>query len=106
LLLDAAFARPRTFTKLHKKANVTHVIFDYNLPPQCSDEEIYLLATKENRFVVTINYQDFRRLVKKGKAGIIAIPSELSNHEIDTLLSVFLSAKNPEEYRGKSVKVK
>ena len=55
---------------------------------------------------MTINYQDFRRLVKKGKTGIIAIPSELSNHEIDTLLSVFLSAKNPEEYRGKSVKVK
>lgn len=82
------------------------MVFDYNLPPQCSDAEIYQLAMQENRFVVTINYQDFRRLVKKGKPGVICIPSELSNREIDTMLSDFLSAKNPDDYLGEVVKVK
>ncbi len=105
MLLDAAFARPRTFTRLYKKANVTHVVFDYNLPPQCSDEEIYQLAVKEDRFVVTINYQDFKKLIKKGKPGIIALPSELSNQEIDQLLCQFLSMKNPADYAGFAVKV-
>ncbi len=105
MLLDAAFARPRTFARLSKKANVTHVVFDYNLPPQCSDEEIYQLAVKEDRFVVTINYQDFRKLVKKGKPGIISIPSELSNQEIDQLLCRFLLMKNPGDYVGSAIKV-
>ena len=90
MLLDAAFARPRTFTRLYKKANVTHVVFDYNLPPQCSDEEIYLLAVKENRFVVTINYQDFKKLVKKRKPGIIAIPSELRQGHVTRRVDVQL----------------
>ncbi len=106
MLLDAAFARPRTFTKLFKKANVTHVVFDYKLPPQCSDEEIYQLAVRENRFVVTINYKDFKKLVKNGKPGIIAIPSELPNQEIDTRLCDLLSAKNPDDYLGKAINVK
>lgn len=105
MLLDAAFARPRTFTRLYKKANVTHVVFDYNLPPQCSDQEIYQLAAREDRFVVTINYQDFKKLVKRGKSGIIAIPSELSNEEMDEILSQFLSMKNPDDYVGSATKV-
>ena len=106
MLLDAAFARPLTFTHLYKKANVTHVVFDYNLPPQCSDAEIYQLAIQENRFVVTINYQDFRRLVKKAKPGVICVPSELSNKEIDALMCNFISAKDPDDYLGILVKVK
>lgn len=105
MLLDAAFARPRTFTRLYKKANVTHVVFDYNLPPQCSDEEIYHLAVKEDRFVVTINYQDFKKLLKKGKPGIIGIPSELSNQEIDREVCQFLSMKNPDDYVGIATKI-
>jgi hypothetical protein len=44
-------------------------------------------------------------LVRKGKPGIIAIPSELSNREIDTLLSHFFSMKNPDDYMGSAIKV-
>lgn len=103
--MDAAFARASVFVKLRKKANVTHVVFDYNLPSQCTDEEIYKLAIQENRFVVTINYQDFKKLVQKGKPGIIIVPSELFNEEIDTVLHEFVLGKSPDDYMGKAIKV-
>jgi len=46
-----------------------------------------------------------KKLVKKGNPGIIAIPSELSNQEIDQLVCNFLSMKNPDDYTGSAVKV-
>ncbi len=79
-------------------------MFDFNLPPQCSDEEIYELAIKGDRFVITINYRDFQKLVQKGKPGVIAVPSELSNEEIDGLLYRFVQGKNPDDYLGKATK--
>ncbi|MDP1722333.1 MAG: DUF5615 family PIN-like protein [Candidatus Gottesmanbacteria bacterium] len=105
LLLDSAFAKPQSFPRLSKKANLAHAVADCGLSPQAEDREIYQKAIETDRFVVTINYQDFKKLVKKGKPGIIAIPSELSNQEIDQLLCHFFSMKNPDDYAGFAIKV-
>jgi predicted nuclease of predicted toxin-antitoxin system len=104
LLLDSAFAKPQFFPRLSKKANLAHAVHDCGLSPQAEDREIYQKAIETDRFVLTINFNDFRKLVKKGKPGIIAIPSELSNQEIDLLLCNFLSMKNPDDYTGLAVK--
>lgn len=104
LLLDAAFAAPPVFLHLSKKANLAHVVHDFRLSRQASDEEIYELASREDRFVVTVNLKDFKKLVRKGKSGVIAIPPYLSNHDIDERLSDFIERKDPEELRGKAVK--
>ena len=105
LLLDAAFAKPQLFPKLSKKCNLAHTVHSLGLPPQALDEEIYQKAIQENRFVLTINYKDFKKLVKKGKPGIIAIESQLTNEQIDKLVADFLSDKDPEDYKGKTVKL-
>lgn len=105
MLLDSAFAKPQSFPRLRKKANLAHAVHDCGLSPQADDREIYQKAIETDRFVLTINYQDFRKLVKKGKPGIIAIPSELSNQEIDQLLCHFLLMKNPGDYEGSAIKV-
>lgn len=105
LLLDAAFAHPSVFSYLNKKANLAHVVHDFELSRQVSDEEIYQLAIKENRFVVTINYKDFRKLIKSGKPAIIAIPPYLTNEEIDKILTKFIAGKSPDDYMGKAIKV-
>lgn len=104
-MLDSAFAKPELFPRLKKKANLAHAVHDYNLSPQAEDEEIYQKAMDENRFVLTINFKDFRKLVKRGKSGIIGIESQLSNSDIDKLVSEFISEKDPEEYKGKAVKI-
>lgn len=105
LLLDAAFAAPVTFQRLKKKANLVHVVHDFRLSRQASDEEIYELAVKENRFVVTINFKDFKKLVRREKSGAIVIPPYLSNEDIDVRLSDFISGKDPEDFKGRTVKI-
>jgi len=104
-LLDSAFAKPESFPKLKKKANLVHAVHDLKLSPQSEDEEIYQKAMDKNRFVLTVNFKDFRKLVRKDKPGIIGIESQLTNDEIDKKVSDFVSGKNPKDYFGKAVKV-
>lgn len=105
ILLDSAFARCEAFPRLKKKANIAHAVHECKLSPQAEDQEIYQKAVSEDRFVLTINFKDFRRLVKPGKPGIIGIESQLSNDDIDKLVTNFLSDKNPEDFKGKATKV-
>lgn len=106
LLLDSAFAKPSVFKKLCKKAAVKHIRHDLKLSPQTEDKEIYNRAAKENMFVVTINYKDFKKFVRKGKPGILALDSGHSNSELDSILANFIKDKNPQDYFGKATKVK
>lgn len=105
LLLDSAFARPEKFTRLKKKANIAHCVQDSGLSYQAEDKDIYLKACQEKRFVLTINFQDFRKLVMPGKSGIIGIESGLSNEEIDSTVTEFISGKNPDDFIGKATKI-
>lgn len=105
LLLDSAFAKPEAFPKLSKKANLAHCFYDLGLSRQAEDKEIYNVAVREDRFVLTINYKDFKKLARKGKPGVIAIESQLSNEEIDKLVTKFVSGKNPDEFLGQTIKV-
>lgn len=60
---------------------------------------------KEDMFVLTINFKHFKKLVKKGRPGIIGIESQLSNVEIDELVSDFITGKNPADYLGQAIKI-
>lgn len=104
MLLDTAFAKPSIFRNLIKKANVKHVRHDYNLPRETEDEDIYNLATRENRIIVTQDQRFGKQLKIKG-TGILIIPAYLFNEEIDILLSEFISDKNPEILKGKATKI-
>ena len=88
-----------------KKTNIAHAVHDCGISPQAEDKEIYQKAMDENRFVLTINYKDFRKLVKKNGPGIISIESQLTNQAIDKIASDFLTEKDPENYKGKAIKI-
>lgn len=105
LLLDAAFAKANQFPRLSKKANLSHVVYDCKLSPQSQDNEIYQKAVEENRLVLTINFKDFKKLVQKEKSGILRIESQLTNEQIDKLLTAFISGKDPKDFGGKAVKI-
>lgn len=104
LLLDSAFAKPETFKKLYKKASVKHIRWNFNLAPTTADEEIYRLASQKNMFVVTLDL-GFKKLVRQRSAGALILSSGLSNEEIDTTLSNFISGKNPDDFLGKAAKI-
>ncbi|MDO8639126.1 MAG: DUF5615 family PIN-like protein [Candidatus Daviesbacteria bacterium] len=105
LLLDSAFARSSAFPNLQKKVNLIHVVWDLKLSPQVEDEEIYQKATNEKRIVLTINFKDFKKLAKEGKAGVFGVESQLSNEDIDKKVCKFISGKNPQDFIGKATKV-
>lgn len=105
LLLDAAFAHSGKFIKLNKKAKLIHAVIDLGLSRTAEDKDIYQKACEENCFVLTINFDDFKKLVRPGKAGIIGIHSQLFNQQIDEIVADFISGKNPEDYLGKAVKI-
>lgn len=75
------------------------------LPKQCEDQEIYQKAIENNRFVVTVNFDDFKKLIKRDKPGIIGIRSQLTNADIDAILSKFVSVNNVEDCIGKAIKI-
>ena len=104
-LLDSVFASSSTFLELSKKSNLAHVVFDYHLSKQAEDKEIYELAIRENRFGITINFKDFRKLVKKNKPGIFGIEAQLTNKEIYQIETKFIHNKDPEDYFEKSIKI-
>jgi hypothetical protein len=104
-ILDSAFAHPSKFTRLSKKANLVHAVLDLGLSPQVEDKEIYQKAIQEDRFVLTVNLKDFKKLVQPGKPGIIGIESQLTNEQIDKLVTKFISGKNPEDFLGKALKI-
>ncbi len=83
---------------------MSHVRHTLRLSPTTEDKDIYQKATEEKRHVVTID-DDFKKLVKPKKAGVIIIPSELSNEDIEKELLKFISGKNPEDSYGKVVKI-
>ena len=106
ILLDSAFAKPNSFPKLKRRANIAHAVYDCGLSKQAEDEEIYQIAVRQNRFVLTVNFKDFKKLVKEGKVGIIGIESQLSNDQVDKLVTSFLSGKDPQDFIDKAIKLK
>lgn len=104
-MLDSAFASPGKFPKLSKKAKLIHPVHDLGLSAQTADEDIYQKAIENKCFILTINFKDFRRFAKPGKPGIIGINSQLSNVNIDKLITEFISGKNPDDFLGKAIKI-
>jgi len=92
------------FKKIKNKTNLSHVRHTYGLSPTTEDKDIYQLATKEKRFVITID-EDFKRLVKPMKAGIIFIGPHLSNDQMDNAILEFITGKNPDDFWGKATKI-
>lgn len=104
-LLDSAFAAPGKFTKLSKKAKLIHPVIDLGLSPQTADEDIYQKALEQNCFVLTVNFKDFKKFISRGRDGIIGINSQLSNSQIDEIVTKFISSKNPDDFLGKATKI-
>lgn len=104
-MLDSAFAKPQSFPRLSKKANLIHSVHDCGLSPRAEDQEIYQKAIETSRFVLTINFNDFKKLIKNKKTGVIAIESQLSNEEIDRKVSDFIAGNNPSNLLGKAIKI-
>lgn len=96
LLLDENFPIRIYFPTLNRKFDVKHIGADLNLI-SLSDPEVYTLACKEGRLVITRNIKHFKELAQTSNdTGVIGISPNLTFDQVDKKLTALLtkSAKN------------
>jgi len=101
LLLDENFPIRKYFHTLNRRFDVKHVGDDFNLEG-LSDPEVYVLARKQGRLVVTRNIKDFKELALTGNdTGVIGISPNLTFDQIDKKLTALLNKSTKKSLFGK-----
>jgi len=96
LLLDEGLYPRNVLQRTNNRQNLMHIKHDLN-KGGIPDKEVYEVACKQKRIVVTYNIDDFRVLAKLNKeSGVIGVTDNLSPNQLDTKLSSLLN-KNPEK---------
>ncbi len=101
LLFDENMHPRSYFPSLNDKFNLKHIAADYK-KSSLPDPQVYELAKKENRLLITYNVKDFKDLAKQSsETGIIGISPNLSLEQIDKKLTALLMSATEKELRGK-----
>jgi predicted nuclease of predicted toxin-antitoxin system len=95
---------PRTrYPRLNAHFDVKHVSHDYK-KGGAADEEVYTMAREQGRIIITINRDDFAKLVgAKDDCGVIAIPDGPAATRTDTKLTALLMRHGHNYFRGRLV---
>ena len=99
-LLDEHLYHQRVYPLLNAHFDVKHIRDDLHLDG-LADPEIYELARKQGRILLTTNVKDFRPLLRDDCPGIIGIPDAWLPDRIDTKLTALLTRHGPNYFRGR-----
>ncbi len=99
-LLDEHLLHRRLYPLLNARFDVKHIRDDLNLGG-LPDPEVYALAVKQGRIILTTNVKDFRPLIREDCPGIIGIPEAWSLNRIDTKLTSLLMRHGTNYFRGR-----
>lgn len=101
LLFDENLPPRLEFPRVNGLFDVKHVSSDLKsagLP----DLNVYALAVKLQRLIVTFNAKDFKALATRSHGtGIIGVSANLSAHQIDTKLTALLIRSSAKALLGK-----
>ncbi len=101
LLLDEGLFRRQSLKRINSRYNIKHIKHDLNYGG-IKDEEVYEIAYKQKRIIVTYNTDHFKKLAKQSKnAGIIGITQALTPDQLDTRLNSLLSRSSEKSLYGK-----
>jgi predicted nuclease of predicted toxin-antitoxin system len=101
LLFDENMPPRQRFPRLNSRFDVKHVSHDYN-KGGIADEEVYKMAYEQGRIVITINRDDFAKLLgAKDDCGVIAVPDGPAATQTDTKLTALLMQHGPNYFRGR-----
>lgn len=96
LLLDEGIYPKKSLRRINSRYNIKHIKHDLR-KGGIKDKEVYEIACKQKRIIVTYNIDDFRQLAIHSKnTGIIGVTQGLTPDKLDTKLNSLLS-KNPEK---------
>jgi len=101
LLLDEGLYARKLLSRTNSRYNIRHIKHDLN-KGGIEDREVYEIAIKQNRIIVTYNVRDFRKLAKLSKhSGVIGVSQGLTPEQLDTRLNAVLSKSSEKSFYGK-----
>ena len=101
LLLDEGLYPRKSLPRINSRHDVKHVKNDLNRSG-IKDEEIYKMAVKQKRIIITYNTKDFREMAKSNNdSGIIGVSQGLTPDQLDTRLNSILSKNTKNTFYGK-----
>lgn len=101
LLLDEGLYPRKLLSRTNNRYNIRHIKHDLN-KGGIEDKQIYEIAIKQNRIVVTYNVRDFRKLATQNKsAGVIGVTQGFTPEQLDTRLNSLLSKSSENSFYGK-----
>lgn len=103
LLLDENIPPRKNLVRLNSRFNIRHISEDYH-KSGISDQEVFTIAEKEGRIIVTFNEKDFVANQRK-KSGLIALSPNLTTEEIDTKITSLLTSKKNCPFIGKYIRI-
>ena len=99
-LLDEHLYHRRVYPLLNERFDVKHIRDDLHVDG-LPDPQVYELAVKQERILLTTNVKDFRPLLRDDCPGIIGIPDAWLPDRIDSKLTALLMHYGPNYFRGR-----
>ncbi len=91
LLLDENVSPRTRFPILNSRHDVKHLVHDLK-KSGITDLEVYILAKKTKRLIITFNKKHYEEIADKNKdTGIIAVSTNVSDEQIDKKITSLLS---------------
>lgn len=104
LLLDENLPPKAKFTRLNHRFNVQHIVHDLR-KSGISDKELFAIAEKSGRIIITLNEKDFVSNAYK-KSGLIGLSPQLSTEDIDKKVTSILTRHKTCILIGKAIHIK
>jgi len=102
LLLDEGLFKRQSLKRINSRYDIKHIKHDLH-KGGIKDNEVYELAKKQTRIIVTYyNVEDFRRLAKQStQTGIIGVSQGFIPDQLDTKLNSLLSRSSEKSFYGR-----
>lgn len=101
LLLDEGLFKRQSLKRINSRYNIKHIKHDLH-KGGVTDREVYTLACKEKRIIITYNINDFKKFARQSSdTGIIGIPQTYTPDQLDSQLNALLSRSSEKSFYGK-----
>ncbi|MCR4277967.1 MAG: DUF5615 family PIN-like protein [Candidatus Berkelbacteria bacterium] len=98
-LLDEGLPRKSSFPTLNEYCSVKHINHDYHLSG-AKDRQVYELALRDGRLLVTLNTKDFTPLLSENRPSIISLTPNISNTKADQKILSLAKRLRESEFLG------
>ncbi len=99
--MDEGLYPRKSLPRVNSRHNVKHIKHDLN-NAGIKDKEVYEIAVRQKRIIITRNTRDFKKLAKLNKnAGVIGVGQRLTPDQLDTKLNSLLSRSSEKSLYGR-----